>query len=504
MSRTPLRILAFLCATLAMAAACGGGETTTPPTPAADEHAGHAHDHEGHDHEAHDHASEDHGEDAHDHGEDAHDHAAHEEHDAHDHGEDAHDHTAHEEHDAHTDDHASLELSELAATNIGVKIQEAESRVWYDQLKIPGTVHVDWDRRATLSTPTTVRIVKLDAPPHATVQAGQRLAVLEMVDPELRALQIRAVETRTALIEARIERDRTAAYLHALETGEQEVSTERRRVTSDLEILEARVTSHSSTLHTILAALETAGLSGSQLEALEDRGEPATHITLYAPRLPGNPELEVTARDWHLGQTVDAGSPLYELAALDQLLVWGEAFEADLDAVRRAARDDLPVSLLFPGEGRTVTGLAIRSLEGTLHGESRTTHFFVALPNPKLSEETVDGVNYVDRETRAGSRVQIMVGTEEMGRRIVLPATAVVTEGGKSLVYIKHSGHYEPIEVRVESVDSRQAVLPEGGGLEAGDKVVVTGALQVHLAFKQSSGTSKEPEGGGAHHGHSH
>ena len=500
MSRpTLIRLIAAL---LAVSAGCGLGEPPPPVDPhaghdhgaAEDEHAGHDHgDHEGHDHGA---AEDEHA---------GHDHAATEdEHAGHDHAaaEDehaGHDHAAAE--DEHTD-HAYLELSAASASNIGLELYEVKAEVWYDQLKIPGTLQVDWDRQATVSTPTTVRVVSLDAPPHATVRAGQRLAVLEVVDPELRQLQIHAVEVRADLIETGIQRDRTRSYLDALSSRGQPVAEERRRVEADLEVLEAKVTSNASTLATILAALKMAGFSNTQLEDLEQRGVPSTRISVYAPSLPGKPELEVMARNGQTGQTIDAGSPLYELAALDQLLVWGEAFEADLGAVRRAAAEGLPVSLLFPAEDRRVDGLTIRSLEGALDGEDRTTHFFVPLPNPKVSDKKADGARYVDWQNRAGARVQILVGTEQVGERLVLPSSALISEGGATLAYRKHGAHYEPVELTVVTVESRRAVVPLGVGLEPGDFIVTAGALQVHLAHKEATGAA----GAAAdpHAGHNH
>ncbi len=490
---------------LALSIAC-----STDDPPAA------SHDHEGHDHgtaDAHDHGDHeghDHGDhEGHDHGTaDAHDHGDHDcdndhgDHEGHDHATDDHEDHEHATDDHDDADHSYVELSAAAASNIGLKLQEVQSQTWYDQLKIPGTLHVDWDRRATVSTPTTVRIVSLDVPPHATVRAGQRLAVLELVDPEIRGLQIRAVEVRAELVETRIERDRTRSYLGALQSRGQDVDQERSRIAADLEVLEARVTSSASTLDTILAALEMAGLSQGQLEALEQKGEPTTNISLYAPSLPGRPEMEVMTRDAHTGQTLESGSALFELAALDQLLVWGEAFEADLGAVRRAAAEELPVSLLFPAEDRRVDGLTIRSLEGALDGEDRTTHFFVPLPNPKVSEKVVDRVRYVDWQNRAGARVQILVGTDAVGERLVIPSSALISEGGATLAYREHGGHYEPVELTLESVESRRAVIRKGGGLEPGDRVVVTGALQVHLAHKQADGGGADD--GHAHHGHSH
>jgi len=412
-----------------------------------------------------------------------------------------HDHADHDQ--AHADhEESSFVLTATAAANLGLETTEVRLGTWYDQVKIPGTVHVDWDRQATVSTPTVVRIVKLDAPPHATVRAGQRLAVLELVDPEVRQLQIRAVEARAELLATRTERDRNRTYLDALAAQGASAAQERRRVESDLAVQEARLRSQQSTLEAVLAALEVAGLNAEQRKALEEKGEVATRIQLHAPTLPGSPDLEVAARHVRQGETVEAGSDLYELVALDQLLVWGEAFEADLPTVRRAARDDLPVSLLFSAEGRAVADLRILSVEGALDGEDRVTHFFVRLPNRVISEKKQGGVRYLDWENRAGSRVQVLVATEEVGQRIVIPAAALVREGGSTWAFRRHGDHFDRVEVRVESIDGRSAVLPPDGGLEKGDEVVVVGALQVHLAQKQAAG------GGAAaadpHAGHSH
>ncbi|MFH1465832.1 MAG: efflux RND transporter periplasmic adaptor subunit [Pseudomonadota bacterium] len=455
--------------------------------PAGHDHAGHeqeahVHDHEGDDQEAAPHQHADHaGQEDHDHDHAGHDHAG-------------------DEHAGH--DHAGhvVALSAAAAANIGVKTEQVAPRAWYDQLKIPGVVGMDPDAQVTVATATAVRVISLDAPPHATVAAGQRLAVLELVDPDLRHLQIRATETRAALLEASTEQARTARYLEALRAADAEVAEERARVEADLEVLEARVAAQRSTLDTILAALETAGLSAGQRASLAEHGTPATRIEVHAPALSGRPDLEITAREVHVGQIVPAGSALFELCALDRLLVTGEAFEADLAAVRQATRDDLPVTVLFPAEGRVVEGLRIRSVEGTADGQERTTHFFVPMPNRAISEKQHDGARFVDWEERAGVRVQVLVATAPVGERVVIPATALVEEGGATYVYRDDGEDYERVEVRVERQEGRVAVLPADGPLALGDEIVVAGALQVHVACKQAEGGGGEAAG--HHHNH--
>jgi hypothetical protein len=223
---------------------------------------------------------------------------------------------------------------------------------------------------------------------------------------------------------------------------------------------------------------------------------------MHAPSLPGEPDLEIAARPVALGEIIEAGARLYELVALDQLQVIGEAFEADLPAVRRALAEQLPVTLLFPAEERSIPNLRIQSSEGALDGIDRVTHFIVPFQNRLLSQNEIDDQRYLTWENRAGARVQVLVATEEVGRRFVIPACALVREGGRAAVFRKEGDEdYERVEVRVEAIEGRSAILPIDGALQAGDEIVVIGALQVSLDLqrKQSSTAAADP-----HAGHNH
>jgi hypothetical protein len=349
-----------------------------------------------------------------------------------------------------------------------------------------------------------VRVVKLDLPPKSTVQAGQRLAVLELADPGVRQLQMRAVELRAEQLAMNTERDRNRAYLDVLRGEDDPMEVEIRRVEADLAVLEARAAAGRSALEATLASLKVVGLSTGQLRSLEEEGAVATRIELFAPRLEGAPQMEVSERRVSVGETLSAGQALYALVALDRLLAIGEAFEADLADVRRAARLDLPVTLHFPAENRTVNDLRIAAVEGTLDGANRVTHFLVPFPNRLLSEKTVAGARYLDWENRVGARIQVLVATDREQERFVIPGSALVRESGRNAVFRMQGDTYVRVFVEVASLEAGQAVLPLDGGLNEGDQVVVEGALQLKLALQEASGTGADASGHGHDHGHQH
>lgn len=449
----------------------------------------HGHDH-GHNHEV---AQVDDGHD--------HDHAA----EGHDHGDEAASDPGHESEAEHDQEHdhdatAFIALDPSAVQNMDIVSQEVYPEERYDQIKIPGLVTVDPDRKFDISAPATVRIVKLDARVPAAVRPGERLAVLELVDPEIRNLQMDAVAARAQLLADSTEHRRNTRYLEGLLSGSSTATTEIERVSADIEVIEARLAAQQSSLDALLLALQTAGLSDMQLHALADSGLVATRLSIMVPTSLGVESFEVIDRPVHQGQTIQAGETLFKLVNLEQLWVVGEAFESDLAAVRQAAREQLPLSLLFPAEEHRVHGLRVISLEGEQDGANRITHFFVQLPNQRVIERFVDGQRYEDWAYRGGSRVQILVATERVGQRYVIPANAVVRQAGQAWIFVEEGGEFLRLPVAVESMGARQAVLPLSCGLQPGDKLVVRGALQLNLHLEQQ----QSPQAVDPHAGHSH
>lgn len=94
-----------------------------------------------------------------------------------------------------------------------------------------------------------------------------------------------------------------------------------------------------------------------------------------------------------------------------------------------------------------------------------------------------------------------MVPVNHLTGRFVLPADAVVKEGADAYVFRMNGKLLERVAVRIESLDSREAVLANDGALYPGDFVARNQAYQLNLALKKVQGGVG---GGHSHEGHNH
>lgn len=98
------------------------------------------------------------------------------------------------------------------------------------------------------------------------------------------------------------------------------------------------------------------------------------------------------------------------------------------------------------------------------------------------------------RALRAGMRVQTQVFSGESARRLAVPATAVLDDGGQNVVFVMLDG--ETFARRVVHAGLRDGdFIAIESGIEAGERVVTLGAYQVRLAAAAPAAMG---------HGHAH
>ncbi|MEI9938711.1 MAG: efflux RND transporter periplasmic adaptor subunit [Pseudomonadota bacterium] len=201
--------------------------------------------------------------------------------------------------------------------------------------------------------------------------------------------------------------------------------------------------------------LNLLGLSDAQIDAIGAKGEPQESTNVSSPAAGFVIEKNVVE-----GASVDAGTRLFRIAALNKVWVEADVYEADLAHVRlgqpaKVTLDYLPdraydaqVSYVYP----------------YLEAGARTGRVRIELDNRAL-------------ELRPGMYASVEL-TTEVASRLLLPASAVVYTGPRRLVFVDlGEGRFRPQEVRVGTeAGGKYEVL---AGLEAGDQVATSGVFLI-------------------------
>ena len=241
------------------------------------------------------------------------------------------------------------------------------------------------------------------------------------------------------------------------------------------------------------------------------------------------------------GQYVDEGDPMYTIADLSRVWVLLEAYESDLAWLRFGQQATFTV-LAYPGEsfkGR------VAYIDRILNPETRTIQVRLNVDNSDLRlkpgmfvsgtahGELASGGQVVDRDLadkwscpmhpeviadgegscpECGMDLEHLealgfVSNDDGTLPLVIPSTAPLFTGRRSVVYVKVPGMDAP------TYEGREVVLgPRAGdwyvvaaGLEEGEEVVVNGNFKIDSELQIRAKTSMmNPAGGGPKPGHDH
>lgn len=427
-----------------------------------------------------------------------------------------HDHAGHDEGN-------SLELSAQAQGNLGLtskSLRPVVLETFHRTMTVPGIVIERPGRtRLEVSTPMAGVITSVHAVEGEAVQPGTplfdiRITAEELVDSQtelLKTLGDLDVEKREiarltevtasgavpqkALLERQYARDklenlllaqREALRLHGLSEGQINDITTKRKLFRDLRIV-----------------APTPGGKSSEIRLTQSDVIPASYAQGVAADSQTAVPLIVTSMPVHVGQTVDAGSTLAELADYSELYVEGRTFERDAALLSRVSANKWTISALFEGveqQRETINELDLVYSGTTIQEESRTLPFYVRLPNELVRRSpSPSGHEFVEWRHRPGRRVQLLVPIEEFKEQIVLPVEAIAREGAESYVFQQNGQHFDRVPVRVRFRDSQHVVVANDGSVFPGDIVARTGAHQMLMALKNKSGGGVDP-----HAGHNH
>jgi len=201
----------------------------------------------------------------------------------------------------------------------------------------------------------------------------------------------------------------------------------------------------------------------------------------------------VTAKKVELGDYVNRGMTIYEIADLSSLWVLFDVYESDIPWVKVGNKVSYTLQSL-PGE----------TFEGTISFVDPFINPQTRVASARIDVKNVD--NKLKPEMFASGIIKNNV-TKSATKDIVIPKSAVMWTGERSIVYIKNSNsntvEFLLREIRLGPSLGNEFVV--NSGLEVGDEIVTNGTFAVDAAAQLAGKPSMmNPEGGKVNTGHNH
>lgn len=274
----------------------------------------------------------------------------------------------------------------------------------------------------------------------------------------------RSLQSQSAHVGGRIEKlfiDFTGVSVQRGQTLAQIYSPE--LITAQQELLEAAkfAAAQPALLNAAREKLKLWKLTDSQIASIEASGQvsPTVEIT-------SNTSGIVMAKKVNEGDYVPQGGVLLDIADLSRVWIMFDAYEADIAFLKRGDRVDFTLAAL-PGQ---TFGGNISFIDPILDKTTRTA---------KVRVEVANQGGRMKPQMYATGRVSARLG--QHSDQIVIPQSAVLWTGTRSVVYVALDGYDTPVfrlrEVELgPSLGGAYVVL---NGLEDGERIVTNGAFSI-------------------------
>jgi Cu(I)/Ag(I) efflux system membrane fusion protein len=204
------------------------------------------------------------------------------------------------------------------------------------------------------------------------------------------------------------------------------------------------------------ARLRLLGMPDAEVARVERDGKASARVTVTAPQ--GGIVWEIGARD---GMAVMPGTTLFKLAALGNVWVIAEVPEAQAALVKTGA----PVEVRATAFPDRVWKGSVNALLPEVNAATRTLRARIVVANPGGA-------------LKPGMFATLAFGGEAAPPGVLVPAEAVIQTGKRAVVIVAAGdGRFVPVDVEVAREAGDLAEIRKG--LDAGQRVVVSGQFLV-------------------------
>lgn len=252
-------------------------------------------------------------------------------------------------------------------------------------------------------------------------------------------------------------------------------------VTAQQELLESAKTkqTHPEIYEAAKEKLRQWKLTDSQILTIENSGNVKTTIEVESTT-----SGIVTARRVNNGDYVGQGSVLYEVSDLSRVWILFDGYESDLPFLKNGDKIDFTIQAL---PGLTFAG-TIKFIDPVIDPVTRVAKVRVEISNPgaKLKPEM-----FATGLVKANLR--------ELQDKLVIPRSAVLWTGKRSIVYVKQPDSEEPVfkirEIELGPQLGNSYVVLDG--LADGEEIVTQSAFSVDAAAQlEGKPSMMNPSGG--------
>ncbi len=248
----------------------------------------------------------------------------------------------------------------------------------------------------------------------------------------------------------------------------QEVGSLQKQVASDVASLQTQMNLSTDAVRKQLSVM---GLAAGAFNSAVARNQVVAEIPLTSP-VAG----VVTFRDITAGEVVDTTKKIFSVVSLGQVWVVIDVFQDQVQNLKLGQQ----VRITTP-DNRQITG-SISVIGSVVDPAKRTLPVRIVVSNTHGS-------------LRPGTFVTADIVTAKGGSKVVVPASAVIEESGKPIVFVQNGNNFQPVIVALGTRSFDQVEIRSG--LFSGDRVVITGARQLYsqsLLNAQAQAATHEPK----------
>ncbi len=336
-----------------------------------------------------------------------------------------------------------VELTEAEAAAVGIETVTAERRTLTSHLSAMGRVLAHQYRQAIVSYPFPARIAENLVRAGDWVNVGESLVVLQSEEVGQATAAFYSANADHELAKVNFERE---AQLFESGVGARKNLSS---AEAGLRVAEANLNAAEKKLHVL-------GFTEEETLVLSETHQVNPIITLFAP-IAG----KVIKNDMILGGMVDEATEILTIMDLSRVWVEAEIYEKDIARVRNGQHVVIVVPA-YPGD--SFLGV-ITYVADVLDPTTRT-----------ITVRT--GVNNPESKLKPGMFADLTIELSQNGMAVVVPAEAVLDDGGEHLVFIRIDDRlFEPRHV---TVGTREGGFVEiASGVDAGEEVVTNGNFQL-------------------------